>query len=390
MIGVQGQCPDEAATGKDGPWADGFVQPTVTEQRTHFGVSRFRTCSCSCSFSSCCSSCCFCSCSSSSCCCCCCCRRRRRRRRRCYPSAPLLIGAQANLSLAAFSSFRHQSDRPATTIGLLQLWCVLSAPLTLSMDFQNKTATDSVWPIITNTHALAVNQAWAGHSGTVFPLSSNATETVTLEGKEGTTTVPTQQAWYKPLPGGGAAIFVANHAQTSAAVTIDFSRVPGLGPPAPPAHCDASAFVDLGDTQCMGLAGPAISGGGQLVNSSEACCAACSAAGAACETWGFCGADQECASPKWSKNGGTPGCFVGKSSNCPNSTQGWVGQKRKPGLVPPPPPPGPVHPPKAYVVTDVWQQAVVAKGQPRTSYSAPALASHDSIFITVAPAVAAV
>ena len=87
MIGVQGQCPDEAATGKDGPWADGFVQPTVTEQRTHFG-----------------------------------------------------------------------------------LWCTLSAPLTLSMDFQNKTATDSVWHIITNTHAIAVNQAWADHPGTTFDL----------------------------------------------------------------------------------------------------------------------------------------------------------------------------------------------------------------------------
>jgi hypothetical protein len=103
MIGVQGQCPDEAATGKDGPWADGFVQPTVTEQRTHFG-----------------------------------------------------------------------------------LWCTLSAPLTLSMDFQNKTATDSVWHIVSNTHAIAVNQAWAGHPGTTFELGNSSTGTamITLEGNE--------------------------------------------------------------------------------------------------------------------------------------------------------------------------------------------------------------
>ena len=33
--------------------------------------------------------------------------------------------------------------------------CTLSAPLTLSLDFTNKTATDSVWHIITNTDALA-------------------------------------------------------------------------------------------------------------------------------------------------------------------------------------------------------------------------------------------
>ena len=38
------------------------------------------------------------------------------------------------------------------------------------MDFQNKTATDSVWHIITNTHAIAVNQAWADHPGTTFDL----------------------------------------------------------------------------------------------------------------------------------------------------------------------------------------------------------------------------
>ena len=69
MIGVQGQCPDEGKTGKYGPWAGGFVQPSITEQRTHFG-----------------------------------------------------------------------------------LWCALSSPLTLSIDFTNKSAVDSVWPIITNKY----------------------------------------------------------------------------------------------------------------------------------------------------------------------------------------------------------------------------------------------
>ena len=59
-----------------GPWNPGFTQPTVTEQRTHFG-----------------------------------------------------------------------------------LWCTMSSPLTLSLDFTNKTAVESVWPIITNTHAIDVNQA---------------------------------------------------------------------------------------------------------------------------------------------------------------------------------------------------------------------------------------
>lgn len=88
MIGVQGQTPGEGKTGRLGPWAGGFVQPTITEQRTHFG-----------------------------------------------------------------------------------LWCALSSPLTLSVDFANKTAIDSVWEVISNTHAIAVNQAWAGEHGAIFAKS---------------------------------------------------------------------------------------------------------------------------------------------------------------------------------------------------------------------------
>ena len=299
MIGVQGQCPDEAATGRDGPWADGFVQPTVTEQRTHFG-----------------------------------------------------------------------------------LWCTLSAPLTLSMDFQNKSATDSVWHIVSNTHAIAVNQAWAGHPGTTFELGNSSTGMITLEGKEGSTTVPQQQAWYKPRPGGGAAVFVANHGNSPAAVTIDFSKVPGLGPPAPPAHCDAKAFVSLGDTQCMGLQGPAVANG-VMVNSSEACCAACSAAGESCETWGFCAQGEKCARANPVNPPGSPGCFLGKSSTCVKRTDGWVAGKRS-GSPPPPPPPPPPSPPKMYSVTDVWSQSVLAGTH--SSHTVSALGSHDSIFLTLAPA----
>eukprot|EP00038_Savillea_parva_P008836 m.179517 g.179517 ORF g.179517 m.179517 type:complete len:497 (-) comp14778_c0_seq1:22-1512(-) len=156
MIGVQGQTPDELHRGV-GPWTD-FTQPSVTEQRTHFGM-----------------------------------------------------------------------------------WCILSSPLTLSLDFRNDSAVDSVWDIITNTAAIDVNQAWAGSPGTVFatsPSTVNLGPRVPLRGAaralEGTVAqelveVPAWQAWYKPLPGGAAAILVANHGNTSATVTVKFSSVPGLG-----------------------------------------------------------------------------------------------------------------------------------------------------------------
>ena len=44
-------------------------------------------------------------------------------------------------------------------------------------------------------------------------------------------TVPSWQAFYKPLPNKGAAIFIVNHADTPQDIHIDFSSVPGLGPP---------------------------------------------------------------------------------------------------------------------------------------------------------------
>jgi len=306
MIGVQGQCPDEGGD-RLGPWSNGFKNPSVVEQRTHFG-----------------------------------------------------------------------------------LWCTLSAPLTLSMDFTNTSNVDSVWSIVSNTDAIGVNQAWGGHPGTVFAEGPDTVLLQHTDGRRGLapTAVASWQAWYKPLPHGGAAIFVANHGAKAAPISIDFADVPGLGPPPPLAHCDAKAFpVALGDAQCMGLQGPKAVHG-RMVNSSAACCAACSAAGAACETWGFCGMGEKCATTPTSRTRskhGTPGCFLGKSANCPNKTDGWVAARRGPGPVPPtPPPPAPPARPKLFKVFDVWAQAPTSGSH--ASYSVPALARHDSIFITVEPA----
>ena len=56
-------------------------------------------------------------------------------------------------------------------------WAIVSSPLILSHDVNNATIMDAVWPIISNKEAIAVNQAWAGHSGSAFYRSPN---TVTL------------------------------------------------------------------------------------------------------------------------------------------------------------------------------------------------------------------
>merc|ERR1711874_871157 len=44
-------------------------------------------------------------------------------------------------------------------------WCIVSSPLILGFDVTNGDLMDSMWDIITNEEAIAVNQAWAGHPG---------------------------------------------------------------------------------------------------------------------------------------------------------------------------------------------------------------------------------
>ena len=53
-------------------------------------------------------------------------------------------------------------------------WCIVSSPLILSHDMTNDTISDAIWPIIANAEAIAVNQAWAGESGTLFAAFPNA------------------------------------------------------------------------------------------------------------------------------------------------------------------------------------------------------------------------
>ena len=61
------------------------------------------------------------------------------------------------------------------------LWSITSAPLILGSDLSNSSMMDRIWPTITNKEALAINDAWVGHPGTLirsyFSTSSNVTYT---------------------------------------------------------------------------------------------------------------------------------------------------------------------------------------------------------------------
>lgn len=50
-------------------------------------------------------------------------------------------------------------------------WAIVSSPLVLSHDVNDPVVTARVWPIISNREVIAINQAWAGHSGSPFRSS---------------------------------------------------------------------------------------------------------------------------------------------------------------------------------------------------------------------------
>ena len=101
-------------------------------------------------------------------------------------------------------------------------WCIVSSPLILSHDVNNQTVMDRVWPLISNKEAIAVNQAWAGFSGSVFLSASGDT----VNFKSGA--VPAWQYWNKPVGGGNVAVLMMNHASSSATLTLPLAQVPDL------------------------------------------------------------------------------------------------------------------------------------------------------------------
>ncbi len=121
-------------------------------------------------------------------------------------------------------------------------WCIVSSPLILSHDVNNATIMDAIWPIIANKEALAVNQAWAGFSGSVFAEASGEPA---LHFKEGGS-VGAWQFWYKPVGGGKVAVLMMNHAATPATLSLPLATVPGVGSSTSFAVRDIWAQKDLG------------------------------------------------------------------------------------------------------------------------------------------------
>lgn len=122
------------------------------------------------------------------------------------------------------------------------LWSINSAPLVLGFDLGDTTRVDRVWPIITNTDALSVNQQWAGHPGTLIRSWQSTGDTLGI------------QLWSKPLPNGKVAVLVLNTMDTQQTMTIRCSDVPGQ--PCCKTDCavrDVWAQEDIGDKKDLAI-----------------------------------------------------------------------------------------------------------------------------------------
>jgi alpha-galactosidase len=109
-------------------------------------------------------------------------------------------------------------------------WCIVSSPLILGMNLSDTENLATFWPIISNEEAIAVNQEYAGMSGTRFYESAEVTKFSPCGwGPEfRNCTYASQMYWYKALPGGDIAVLLMNNADTPALLTLEWNTVPGL------------------------------------------------------------------------------------------------------------------------------------------------------------------
>lgn len=127
------------------------------------------------------------------------------------------------------------------------LWCVTSQPLILGLDLTNKTVVDSVWDILTNTEAIAIDQDYAGHSGTLFYSAPALVPMAPCGWWLPNCSWPAAQFWSKPLSGGDVAVLLVNNDDSPQDLTVSFADIPMLPSPAGTfAIRDVHAHASLG------------------------------------------------------------------------------------------------------------------------------------------------
>lgn len=109
-------------------------------------------------------------------------------------------------------------------------WVITSSPLILGFDLRDHMLVDSVWPIIGNEAAIAVNQNWVGHPGFLVWSSEETFNVLVTHGAEderGPTSwqAPVAQIWAKPQPDKAVAVLLLNLSSEKRTVTFQFKDV---------------------------------------------------------------------------------------------------------------------------------------------------------------------
>lgn len=103
-------------------------------------------------------------------------------------------------------------------------WAIVSSPLILSHDVNDKEITDKIWDIISNDEILGVNQAYVGESGGVY---DTAIQTIVMD-FEGNSPIfiPEYQYLSKPIGNGKVAVLLMNSADEPRTLTANFKQIP--------------------------------------------------------------------------------------------------------------------------------------------------------------------
>jgi len=112
-------------------------------------------------------------------------------------------------------------------------WSIVSSPLVLSLDVRDDEVMDKWWELITNKEAIAVNQAWAGHSGSPFYSSEDMEHFDFVDHNPINPPfeqfdVPKIQYFYKEMPNEKAAVLLMNRGKQSETLTLNLADVPNL------------------------------------------------------------------------------------------------------------------------------------------------------------------
>ena len=125
-------------------------------------------------------------------------------------------------------------------------WCIISSPLILGLNLSDTETVDSIWPIVSNKEAIAVNQEYAGFSGTIFYSSTEQTQFAPCGWWLANCSFPSVQYLYKPLPAGDTAVLLINSGDSTVNLTLNFTSVPGLSATTTYSLRDITNQVNLG------------------------------------------------------------------------------------------------------------------------------------------------